>query len=213
MRRNLPQHRKHGRPAGQSPAVRAVETWPRLLAAATAILLLIGFCFELKTTTAQEEEMLVASREYRIKAAYIYQFGRYVEWPEKAFHNANSPFVIGVMADDPIAGNLEQIARIKKIQDRPIQIRKFSSVKEIRPCHILYLSTLVPMETQAEILRKMSRQGVLTVGEASGFLEGGGTIQFVIKDNKVLVYVARKAAEQEGLAISAKLLQVANVVD
>lgn len=184
-----------------------------MLAAAIAILLLIGFCFELKTTTAQEDEMLVASREYRIKAAYIYQFGRYVEWPEKAFFNANSPFVIGVINDDPIADNLEQIARIKKIQGRPIQIRKFSSAKEIRACHILYLSTFIPVETQAEILHKVSRQGVLTVGDASGFIEGGGTIQFVIKDNKVLVYVARKAAEQDGLTISAKLLQVANVVD
>lgn len=118
--------------------------------------------------------MMVASREYRIKAAYIYQFGRYVEWPESAFSGPQSPFVIGVMNDDPIAANLDQIARVKEIQDRPIQIRKFSSPSEIQPCHVLYLSASMPPETRAEVLKKMAGQGVLTVGDASGFLEGGG---------------------------------------
>ncbi len=88
-------------------------------------------CVGLSPLTAQDDEEMGASREYRIKAAYLYQFGRYVEWPAKSFPTPQSPFVIGVMKEDPIAADLEQIARIKKIQDRPIQVRRFSSPNEI----------------------------------------------------------------------------------
>lgn len=162
---------------------------------------------------AQEEEIMAASREYRIKAAYLYQFGRYVEWPATAFATPQSPFVIGVLDNDPVAADLEQIAQIKKIQDRPIKVKRFSSPDDIEACHILYLSDLLPAETQTKILSRMSRRGVLPVGESSEFLDWGGAIRLARVGNNIRVYIARKAAEREGLAVSAKLLQVANVVD
>jgi len=162
---------------------------------------------------AQEDEETMANREYRIKAAYLYQFGRYVEWPAKAFSDGNSPFVIGVLEQDPLVSDLEQIAKIKKIQDRPIQIRRFSSAADIRACNILYLPASLSSETQAEVIRKIAGQGILLVGDANGFLNVGGVMQFAVEDNKIRVLISRKAAEREGLTISAKLLQVARVVD
>ena len=162
---------------------------------------------------AQEDDETVANREYRIKAAYLYQFGRYVEWPAKAFANPNSPFVIGVLEQDPLLPDLEQIAKIKKIQDRPIQIRRFSSPADIRACNILYLPASLSPETQAEVIRRTSGQGILLVGDSDGILNAGGVMQFAVEDNKIRVLISRKAAEREGLTISAKLLQVARVVD
>ena len=93
---------------------------------------------------AQEDEESQANREYQIKAAYLYQFGRYVEWPAKAFSSRKAPFVIGVVEQDQIVAVLEQIAQIKKIQDRPIQVQRFSSAAEIPACQILYVSGVAP---------------------------------------------------------------------
>ncbi len=156
---------------------------------------------------------MAASREYRIKAAYLYQLGRYVEWPSGSFSGPKSPFVIGVMEDDPIVVYLEKIARIKKIQERPIRVRQFSSPAEVRACHILYFSSMLEEDAQTEILKRIDRRGVLAVGESDGFLDWGGAIRLVRVGNNIRVSIARKAARREGLNISAKLLQVASVVD
>jgi len=183
------------------------------LAVSTGVSLLLTFHGGQTPLGAQEGEEMSASRENQIKAAYLYQFGRYVDWPAKAFSSAKAPFVIGVLEHDPLIPDLEQIARIKKIQDRPIRIRRFSSLADIRPCHILYLSASLVPETQAEVVRKAARQGVLLVGDSPNFLDWGGTMQFVVEDNKIRVVISRKAAKLAGLTISAKLLQVARVVD
>jgi hypothetical protein len=178
-----------------------------------AVLLLPVGSSRTTALVAQEDEEIAANREYRIKAAYLYQFGRYVEWPAKAFANPSSPFVIGVLAQDPLLPDLEQIAKIKKIQDRAIQIRRFASPADIRACNILYLPASLSSEKLAEIIRSISGHGVLLVGDTDGILNAGGVIQFAVEDNKIRVLISRKAAEREGLTISAKLLQVARVVD
>jgi hypothetical protein len=162
---------------------------------------------------AQDEEESQASQEYRIKAAYLYQFGRYVDWPAKAFATPKSPFVIGVLDRDPLIPDLEQIAKIKKLQDRPIKIQRLGSAADVLACHILYLPASASQETQTEIIRKTAGKNVLLVGDANDFITWGGTMQFAVEDNKIRVLVARKAAERAGLTISAKLLQVARVVD
>jgi hypothetical protein len=163
------------------------------------------------TLVAQDED--IANREYRIKAAYLYQFGRYVEWPAKAFSDAAAPFVIGILGQDPVTADLEQIARIKKIQDRPIVIRRFPSAADVRPCNILYVPAAVSPEVQAELIRKTTGQGILLVGDSSDFLDRGGVVQFSVEENSIRVAIARKAVDREGLKISAKLLQVARVVE
>jgi hypothetical protein len=161
---------------------------------------------------AQDDEPAEV-REYRIKAAYLYQFGRYIEWPAQAFRDPKSPFVIGVMKGDPIIAHLNQIAETKKIQERPIRIEQFSTPDDVRPCHILFLSASLGEEMQAAVVRRQPDRGVLLVGEMERFLALGGIIRFVVEDNTVRIHIARKAAQREGLTVSAKLLQVAHVVD
>jgi hypothetical protein len=175
------------------------------------LLLMVGSSGRI-TLMAQEDDAFV-NREYRIKVAYLYQFGRYVEWPAKAFANPNSPFVIGVLDQDPLLPDLEQIAKIKKIQDRPIQIRRFASPADIRACNILYLPATLSAETIGAVVRKFSAHGMLLVGDSDDILNAGGVMQFAVEDNKIRVLISRKAAEREGLKISSKLLQVARVVD
>jgi hypothetical protein len=168
---------------------------------------------EIAALVAQEDTEAPANREYRIKAAYLYQFGRYVEWPAKAFASPDAPFVIGVLGDTPIIADLEEIARIKKIQNRPIAIRRFATVGDVRPCNILYVPAALSAESQAEVLRKMAGHSTLLVGESDGFLDRGGVIQFATEENSIRLAIARKAAVREGLRISAKLLQVARIVE
>jgi hypothetical protein len=187
--------------------------WALLVAGIAALLLLpLGFAPP-ALLLAQDDEEMTASRENRIKAAYLYQFGRYVDWPAKAFASPKSPFVIGVLEKDPLIPDLDQIARLKKIQDRAIKLRRFSAPAAIRACHILYLPASLSAEAHADVIGRTKGQGVLLVGDSPDFLSLGGIMQFVVEDNRIRVVISRKAAERAGLTISAKLLQVARVVD
>jgi hypothetical protein len=181
-----------------------------LLPALACVMTLVGSAWRVY---AQSEESAEINREYAIKAAYLYQFGRYVQWPAKAFSSPEAPFVIGVLDHDSLVSNLEQIAQAKKVQDRAIQVRRFSSANDVGPCHILFVSGSLTPKEQSELIARLSGQNTLFVGDAGGFLEGGGAVKFSVEDNKVRIHIARKAAEHEGLTISAKLLQVAHVVD
>jgi hypothetical protein len=161
----------------------------------------------------QESETTAASREYQIKAAYLYQFGRYIQWPDSAFANAEAPFVIGVLENDPIALDLDQIVQTKKIGDRGIDIRKFSPTSNFEGCQTLFFSSAVSPEVQTEIIRRLSGRNILLVGETDEFIKSGGVIKFVIEDYKIRLLIDRKAAERQGLRVSSKLLQIAHVVD
>ncbi|MCX7427106.1 MAG: YfiR family protein [Planctomycetia bacterium] len=201
------------RVSGSPLSARAAGRRETLLAVGRGLLLLVAWNVDPAPLAAQEDAESVASREHQIKAAYLYQFGRYVEWPAKAFSSPQAPFVIGVPEHDPLIGDLDQIARIKKVQDRAIQIRRFSSAADVPACNILYLPASLAPEAQAEVIRKAAGQRALLVGDGPGFLERGGIVQFVVEENRIRVVVSRKAAERAGLTISAKLLQVARVVD
>ena len=96
----------------------------------------------------------ISNREYAIKAAYLYQFSRYVQWPADAFANDRSPLVIGVLGTDPFGGILEEIARTKRIEGRPIVVRRFASMAEYTPCHILFVSSSVGPEQRAAAIQK-----------------------------------------------------------
>jgi len=197
--------KSHYPPRRPSPA--------RLTIASIGVLLLAALNFGIASLHAQEDEATAASREYRIKAAYLYQLGRYVQWPAKAFASAEAPFVIGVPKQDLIAADLDQIALVKKIENRPIQIRRFSPEGDVPACHILFLPASLAPEVQAAVIRKVSGKNVLLVGDSDKFIDQGGAVRFVIEENNVRLHIVRKAAQREGLTISSKLLQVARVLD
>lgn len=154
-----------------------------------------------------------SSREYKVKAAYLYNLGRYITWPEEAFGGPQTPFVIGLMEPALLADDLQKIAELKTIEGRAIVVRKFSRLEEIQHCHIFFLPRGVDAKLQREIGRRFSGTHTLLVGESEDFLDRGGVIAFVVRENTVRLVIALEAAQRESLQISSKLLQIAQTMN
>jgi hypothetical protein len=155
----------------------------------------------------------VISREYTIKAAYLYNFGRYVKWPDGTFHSDAVPFVIGVFGTDPFGSSLDDIAAAKNVDGRKIVLRRFSALNDYTPSQILFVPKSTDPQLQIEIIQKLRDLPVLLVGETPAFAQRGGTINFFIEENKLRFTVNQQAAIHSGLRISAKLLSLAKLID
>jgi hypothetical protein len=164
------------------------------------------------SSQAQPDEAAVINREYPIKAAYLYNFGNYVQWPAAAFPAAETPFVIGVLGDDPFGGLLDEIARTKKLDGRQIAVKRFASMADYSPCHILFVPVSVAAEQRKAAVRTAHAASVLLVGETAGFAQEGGTVGFFLEENKVRFEVNLEVAKREQLKISSKLLSLAKIV-
>jgi len=147
--------------------------------------------------------------EYLIKAAYLDKFDRYVTWPDGAFADPQSPFVIGVLEAERVSSHLRALAQTKQIDGRPVDIREFDCPAQITPCQILFLPKEVDREVRQEVIRRLSGKHVLFVGETDGFLSEGGVFEFVLRQNNVRIAVNLIAARRENLTISSKLLAIA----
>lgn len=161
---------------------------------------------------AQSDDAYDASREYAIKAAYLYQFGRYVQWPASSFADSQSPLVIGLLGSDPFQGILEDLARTKRVEGRPIVIRRFASMAEYTPCHILFITAAVEPEQKAAAFQKAQKSPVLLVGEEPGFAAQGGTVNFFLDENRIRFEINMETAKRDQLKISSKLLSLAKIV-
>lgn len=151
-------------------------------------------------------------REYPLKAVYLYKFATYIEWPQRAFHDDASPFVIGILGPDPVGHDLRKIAQVKKIDGREIEVRNYGQAAEIRDCHILFMSRALADKTQQAALQLLSGRDILFVGETPDFLKHAGVIDFLIQENRIRIYISKSAFERENLEISAQLLRIATVV-
>lgn len=146
--------------------------------------------------------------EYQLKAAFLFHFAKFVEWPADAFKETSSPLVIGVLGDSPFGDDLEKTVRGKKLNDHPLAVQAFRSAGEVTNCHILFISTS-ERPRMPEIFQGLGRSSVLTVGETERFTESGGMINFVMEGNKIRFQINNVAAKQAGLKISSKLLSLA----
>jgi hypothetical protein len=148
--------------------------------------------------------------EYRIKAAYIFNFAKFVSWPSAAFASADAPIVIGILGKDPFGSELDQTIAGKTIERHPLKAKRLGETGAINGCHILFISDLDRIRLP-EILEKASRLSILTVGETDDFTDIGGMIRFFKHDNNIRFEVDLVPVEAAGLKISSKLLQVATV--
>lgn len=153
------------------------------------------------------EGQSVVPREYQIKAAFLYNFARFVEWPEASFAGPKDPIVLGVLGDDPFKQYLDDLAG-KEIAGRPISVQRFNHVREVEHVHILFISAS-EKNSLKEILTSVGGSSTLTVGDAGLFTESGGVISFVKKRNKVRFRINTEASELSNLKISSKLLALA----
>lgn len=146
--------------------------------------------------------------EYQIKAAFIFNFARFIVWPPKAFPQPASPLIIGILGDNPFHDDLQRTLRDKTVDNHPLVIRELSSPAEATNCQILFISTSEkPRLTQ--ILQGLKGASVLTVAEMDRFTENGGMINFVQEGTKIRFQINNEAAIREGLKISSKLLSLA----
>ncbi|WP_169306897.1 YfiR family protein [Pedobacter polaris] len=148
--------------------------------------------------------------EYQLKAVFLYNFTQFVAWPNKSFKNEKDPFIIGILGENPFGSFLEETIRDESVKGHPIIVRHFDSVKDIKTCHILYIN-LKNQNEMEEVLIRLKNQNILTVGDASKFIQLGGIIGFVLSDNKVGFKINVDAANLTDLSISSKLLRLATV--
>jgi hypothetical protein len=150
--------------------------------------------------------------EYEVKAAFLFNFTKFVEWPDGSFEDSHSPIVIGIIGDDPFGDGLMRIVAGQKAQGRAIVIVKYRRGDDLRRCHILFVSAS-ERQHSAQILASLQGAGVLTVSDIDGFAEAGGVMQFVMQENRVRFVVNLDAATQGKLRVSAKLLALAQAVN
>lgn len=149
--------------------------------------------------------------EYVLKAGFLFNFAKYVEWPESAFDGPEDPLVIAVVGKDPFGADLDRALRGKTVKGRPIRIARFNSASEIRKAHILFVPR-TEIEHTDEIVREVRAQPVLLVGEAPTFCREGGAINILVRDGQPKLEANPEAATRAKLTIDAKLLRAATVV-
>jgi hypothetical protein len=150
------------------------------------------------------------SQEYQVKAAFLYNFTKFVEWPATAFPDASSPIVIGIAGDNPFGGELENLVRDRKVNGRPLRVVAVPDLDAAAGVHVIFIPATAERGFEKNI-ESLTRGGVLVVGETGRFLGLGGTVQFTAED-RVRFEISVAAATRGGLKISAQLQKLALAV-
>jgi hypothetical protein len=149
--------------------------------------------------------------EAQIKAAFLYKFGEFVQWPPAAFTRADAPFAIGVLGADDVAAALEQVVAERTVQGRPVVVRRLRRGDALAGVHVLFIGQAESARL-AETLAAARGQAVLTVTESDNALSHGAMINFVAEESRVRFDIALPPAERGQLKISSRLLAVARRV-
>jgi hypothetical protein len=149
-------------------------------------------------------------REYEIKAAYIYNFINYIDWPENAFPAPGGTITIGVVGENPFGTALD-VLNGKQIKGRTLALKQITDTKDLDQCQIVFISSSEKARVP-ELLGKLKDSRVLTVSEIDGFAQEGGIINFISEHNKVRFEINPDAAHRLGLNISSDLLKLAKLV-
>lgn len=152
-----------------------------------------------------------ASTEYKVKASYLFNFARFVEWPAAAFPAGNSPLTIGILGDDPFGPFLDELIKGETAKGRPLTIKRARSMAALDGCHILFISRS-EKERIPKLLAGLGDAAVLTVSDTEGFCQSGGIVNFKIQRDRVRLEINRHAETRARLKISADLLDLAEIV-
>ena len=149
--------------------------------------------------------------EYQVKAAYLFNFLKFVEWPDDPAADPHGKWVIGIVGDSPFGGELTQLVEGKDVQGRELQVKKFQAAENLRACNILFISESEKKRVPS-ILAALHGSSVLTVADMDNFIGSGGMIQFVMEDARVRLAIDVGAASRARLKVSSKLLSLAHAV-
>src|SRR5580704_16280019 len=148
-------------------------------------------------------------KEYEVKAVFLLNFAKFVDWPPSAFPSSDSPVTICIMGKDPFGGSIDELVRGEVANGRKLMVRRISRAPAAQTCQIVF--TQQSGKESAEILNSLGA-GVLTVGEGEDFVHEGGIITFLLENRRVRFDIDQKAAEAAELKISSRLLAVARSV-
>jgi len=154
-----------------------------------------------------------AFNEYDLKAAFLYNFAQFVEWPPEAFESAQTHLVIGVLGEDPFGKTLDKIVQDEVVKNRKLDVQRYRRVEDIGTCHILFISQSEAGRLD-QILDRLKGKNILTVGETEGFVRQGGIVRLLTdkNKNKIQLRINTEAAKAARLTISSKVLRAAELV-
>jgi len=152
-----------------------------------------------------------APTEYQIKAAFLYNFAKFIDWPPGSFPAPQSPFEICILGADPFGSAIDDTLRGKSIGDRTVVIERVKEPWRARQCQIVFVSSS-EKQRLPEIIASLQGAKTLVVGETDRFADLGGTIQLTLEENHVRFAINTSAADGAGLRISSKLLALAKIV-
>jgi hypothetical protein len=153
-----------------------------------------------------------ATKEYQVKAVFLFNFAQFVEWPPDAFPEASAPLVIGVLGGDPFGPVLDEVVANETVHHHPVIVRHFPEAGDISVCHVLFIAESDPFRL-THILKELEGRPILTVGDAKSFAASKGMIQFVLAENRIRLRINASAAKAARLSISSQLLRQAEVVE
>jgi hypothetical protein len=174
-------------------------------------LLLFAWALALALSCVPARAQGAATREYQIKAVFLFNFLQFVEWPPEAFSAADTPLRIGVLGDDPFGSALEEAVRDEKVQDRRLEVRRSRRLEDLTDCQLLFICRSEQRRVD-EILSALAGRPVLTVSEVDGFARRGGVIAFYPDGKKVRFEINPASARQRGLKMSSELLGLGRLV-
>ncbi len=188
-------------PSSGRMAWRSHDPRPWLTAVALALTLLAVPCLRAQASRPTD---------YDVKAAYLYNFGRFVEWPASVTSNSDS-FTVCVLGQDPFGPALDATLAGETIGGKSVTAKRISTPQEAARCHILFMSSAEDSRL-SKIIEALDKEAVLTVSDMPKFSQRGGMIQFVLEGKKVRFEVNLGAVQHAGLTLSSELLKVATTV-
>jgi YfiR/HmsC-like len=149
--------------------------------------------------------------EYQVKAAFLFNFAKFVEWPTDTFQGEETPITLCVFRQDPFGGALDEIIRGKVINYRAVVSRRINELSDLRSCQLVFISS-VEDKHLSEVIGSLKGTSALLVGEGEGFAERGGGIQLFQEDSKLRFAINVDSIQRARLTVSSKLLALAKVV-
>lgn len=146
--------------------------------------------------------------EYDLKAAFLFNFAKFVEWPASAFAGERAPLTVCVFGEDPFGSTLDAVVQGERVGERSLLVQRPDSIDDLGECRVLFVSRS-EKDRLRDVMAEVEGQPVLTVADTDGFLRAGGVINFILEGSKVRFLIDQEAAGRSGLRISSKLMRLA----
>lgn len=173
-------------------------------------LLLWVFCAPMAAPALAVQSAYAGQVEYEVKAAFIHNFAKFIEWPTEVFQDSAAPIQMGYLGDGPINEALMKLNG-KEVQQRTLKVSRIENINHVNSFHIIFVNPSQKKWSRS-ILASLRGTGILTIGDIPGFAANCGVVNFYLEKSRVRFEINVSAAERESLKVSSKLLRLARIV-